>query len=162
MWFFEWFFVFFLKTTIQNFFKLGQNVVHIVPERLQKTAHQNHFPFLRYSSSKLVFFVIIAKIGSKDRPISPERKMVWKIWFDIQNLQEISFPDHPIRFFIAPRLHGVILTWKWPILTLKIIVFEGFWGISRQSTWPIGPKLRMKKAYMRLERMKKTAVQNHL
>jgi hypothetical protein len=53
--------------------------------------------------------------------------MLWKIRFDIQKLEEISFPHSFITFFIAPRLQGVILIWKWSNLTLKIGVFRGFW-----------------------------------
>ena len=57
-WFFEAFFGFISETALRNSVKLGQKVVHIVPEHLQKTAQQNLFPFSRYSSSKMAFFGI--------------------------------------------------------------------------------------------------------
>ena len=81
--------------------------------------------------------------------------MLWKIRFDFQKQEEILFPFSLIRFFIAPRLQGEILTWKWPILTLIIGVFKGFSMIPSQSTGALGPELGMNTAYTRLERMQK-------
>ena len=58
MWIFRGFFDIFSETTLTILGKLGQNVVLVVPDHLQKTAHQNIFSFSRYSSSKSAFFGI--------------------------------------------------------------------------------------------------------
>ena len=66
-WFFEAFFGFISETALRNSVKLGQKVVHIVPEHLQKTAQQNLFPF---SSSKMAFFGIFR---SRKKIFLPEK-----------------------------------------------------------------------------------------
>ena len=45
--------IFFPKTAQTILIKLAQNLVLIDFEALEKTACQNYFPFLRYSSTKL-------------------------------------------------------------------------------------------------------------
>ena len=93
-WFFEAFFGFISETALRNSVKLGQKVVHIVPEHLQKTAQQNLFPFSRYSSSKMAFFGIFR---SRKKKFLPEI-----FFFHFSNL-------HPS---IRENQQKKILTWK--------------------------------------------------
>ena len=86
-WYFRGFFGFFLETTLTILIKLGQNVVLMVPDHLQKTAHQNLFSFSRYSSSKSAFFGIF---GARKKCFS--RKKMFFI-FGIYILQFVKISE---------------------------------------------------------------------
>ena len=151
------FFRLFSKTTLTILLIFSQDVEENDTDQLKKTAHQKLSPFSRYSSTKFGFSSKRAKMGSKDRPISRERKTLRKIWFDILNQRKILFHPCFIRFCPAPRLQGLILTWKWLILTLKICVFSPFSEISSWTTGHIPMKFGTMIVLKYTKTVKKTA-----
>ena len=150
------FFEIFSKTLLTISMKLGQNVEGILPEHLQKTACPNKFFFSRYSSLKVRFGPKIAKMGSKESPISRERKMLSKIWFDIRNLRKIIFLVRLIRFLPTCRLQGENLPWNRPIFDWFSVVFEWFLGIFSPTTWKILMKLGQRRDKMDTKLTQKT------
>ena len=110
MCYFSRFFEIISKTLLTIFPVFAVNVALNSIFQPAKTVCQKKFSFSRYSSLKVRFGPKNVKMGSKESQISRERQMLWKIWFDIRNLQKILFQVHLIRFLPTFRLHGEKLT----------------------------------------------------
>ena len=142
-------------------FKFSRNVVYIVPEQLEKTAHQNNFPFWRYLSSKLAFSIKIAKNGVQrsahiPRTVNARKSLIWYL-----ETTRNSLPQSSHQFFHSCSSSGCNFHLKMANFDLKNRRFWGVLKISNLSTCPPEVKLRIEAAHIRLERMQKTAGQNY-
>ena len=111
----------------------------------------------RYSSLKVGFSSKTTITASKDRLITSEPFMLRKFWFDILNQRKILFHPCFIRFSLGLRLRGLILPWKWLILTCKNMLFSWFFEISRPTTDQIWTKFGMRIASKHTKTLQKTA-----
>ena len=104
--------------------KFGQEVVHIVPDHLQKTAHQNLFPFLRYLASKMAF---LAFFGPK--------KFFWlkNFFFHFWNLHP-SIRENKQKKFLTWKISHSEVTQVWHLENFSKISKNFFAQIIFQ--WP--------------------------